>query len=149
MTTAKTKKADADINGLDAMNEAMSQAQAWNEDAVGKLRELAGKINDDIKTTGTIAIEGQARHSSRLFQLVGDLFNARTAATMNVLQSADLNQAIAVEQNYARDLADTLKTGVTELTEISTNAYREASQTFTARAQEAVDTIARTGAKAG
>ena len=138
-TEAKIEKAKTET----PVQEAVSKAQSWNKEAAEKLRELAAKVNSDFRTTGNIAIEGHAQHNSRLFQLVGDILNKRTAATMSLLEANDLKQAIEIEQEYARDAVQTLQDGVKELSEISLAAFKDASATYSDRAKDVIDGLSR------
>lgn len=141
--TAKSKQSEAPIQNNDKPEDVLSKARAWNQDAGEKLRELAGKVNADIRTAGNDAIESHAQHSARLFQLVGDLLNKRTAATRSLLQSTELQKAIEIEQNHARDVADTLREGVRELNEIGYAALKNASENYSARTKDAVESLAQ------
>lgn len=141
--TTKAKEPKAEAAKSDPIKEVVDKAKSWNSEATDKLRELAAKVNEDFKTSGNIAIEGQAQHSTRLFQLVGDVLNKRTAATMSLLEADDLKKAIEIEQTYAREVAETLQEGAKELSEISYSAFKDASETYSSRAKEVLDSLSK------
>lgn len=140
-TKSDNKSAKAEPEAT--VQEAVNKAQSWNKEAAEKLRELATKVNNDFRTAGNIAIEGHAQHNSRLFQLVGDILNKRTAATMSLLEASDLSQAIEIERDYARDAVQALQDGVKELSEISVAAFKDASATYSDRAKDVIDGLSR------
>lgn len=137
--TAKTKKSTA--AQTDAVKETFAKADAWLKDGGEKLRDAAVKATEDLQAAGTVAIEGEIQHSQKLFKLMGDMFNARTAATLSVLRTHNLQDALKIEQDFARDAVEALNTGVRELGEIRYNVAREAAEPFTARAREVADSL--------
>lgn len=134
--STKTTEAAADKN---TVKDAVNKAQEWNNEAIDKLRDFAAKANQDAKTSGNIAIEGHAQYNTRLFQMIGDLLNKRTEATMALLEASDVSKAIEIEQDCARTVTETLQSGLRELGEISVAAAKDVSATYTERAKEVVD----------
>lgn len=137
--TAKTKKTAA--AQTETVKETFAQADAWLKDSGEKLREAAVKATEDLQAAGSVAIEGEFQHSQKLFKLMGDMFNARTAATLSALKAPNLQDVFQIEQDFARDAAQALNDGVRELGEIRYNAAREAAEPFTARARELAETL--------
>ena len=137
---AKTKKTAASTY---TVNEAFEKSDAWVKESGEKLREAATKVTKDLSAVGSMAIEGEMQHSTKFFNLLGSMVNARTAATLSLLQAKSLQEAVDIEQNYARDAFDTLSAGARELGEVRMNACKEAAESLSATAKDLVQDFSK------
>ncbi|WP_204115246.1 phasin family protein [Shimia biformata] len=146
--TKKTAKPESASSPADAAKNGVDKVNAWAKDAGEQLREAAARATTDFKTAGNIAIEGEVQHSTRLLQLAGDLLNARSKATLSILEQGELKAAADIERDFLKSAAETLTQGIRELNEIRVNTLRDASETYSTRAKEAIDRLSKPGAAA-
>ena len=137
---AKTKKTAASAY---AVNEAFEKSDAWTRESGEKLREAATRVTRDLNAAGSMAIEGEIQHSTKFFNLLGSMANARTAATLSLLQAKSLQEAFDIEQNYARDAFESLSAGARELGEVRMNSCKEAAETLAATAKDIVQDLSK------
>lgn len=142
MSTTKAKK-PAETADVNALNEAITKADTWVKDSGEKLREAATKATEDLKVAGNIAIEGEVQATTKLFQLAGDLLNARAAATLSILKAPNLQEAFDIEQSFVKDTVENLNASLREVNEIRYNTLRDASQTYSARAHDVIDGLSK------
>ncbi|WP_372887476.1 phasin family protein [Shimia sp.] len=145
--TTKTKTPAEAVSPAPAEPSGASKVNAWAKDAGEKLRDAAAKATKDFKTAGNIAIEGEVQHNTRLLQLAGDLLNARSSATLSILQQSDFKQAGEIEQDFLKSAAETLSTGIRELNDIRMATLRDASKAYSDRAHAAIDQLSTIGSK--
>ena len=141
--SAETAAAAETKSPVAAVEEARAKAEAWVKDSGEKAREAALKATEDLKTAGTVAIEGEMAASARALELARTLVDSRAAAATAALQSGDLREAMGIEQAFAKEAMEALSAGLREISEIRFNTYKDAVHPFTARASEALDSVAK------
>ena len=140
--SAEAKKTDTKPDQDNIAKESVAKVNEWAKNAGEKLRDAATQATNDFKTAGSIAIEGEVAHNTRLMKLAGDLLNARTTATLSILQEAEFGKVAELERNFLKSAMETLNEGMRDLGEIRRKTLQETSQTYTERAHEVIDQLA-------
>ena len=134
MATARSKTQETD---------AFAKADAWMKESGDKLRNTATKVTEDANSVGSVALDGEIAASTRMFKLMGDMMNARTAATLSLLNAKSVQDAFETEQTFAKTAMDAMTTGLREIGEIRFNTVKTATDTMSARTKEYMGDLAK------